>query len=53
MEHRSSFPNVAKGTGRSPCMVQWRDAFILFGGDDGQNVTQIFNVTTQVLTGIN
>jgi hypothetical protein len=46
----SVWPGMALGSGTSPCMVQWKDAFILFGGDWAQDVTQIFNATTQVHT---
>ena len=46
----SVWPNTAIGSGTSPCMVQWKDAFILFGGDWNQNITQIFNATTQVIS---
>jgi hypothetical protein len=47
-----AWPASPLSTGLSPCMVTWRDSFIVFGGYDPRNSVQVFNHTTQVHTGL-
>ncbi len=45
----SSWPAIPFNTGSSPCMVIWKDNFIVFGGISYSNGVQIYNITTKVM----
>ena len=44
----STWPALPVQTGVSPCMVVWRDSFIVFGGETALTTVQAFNLTSQV-----
>ncbi len=44
----SSWPALPVRTDVGPCMVTWRDLFIIFGGGAALTTVQAFNITTQV-----
>lgn len=44
----TSWPASPYDTGLSPCIVNWKDNFIVFGGNSYQNGVQIYNIPTQV-----
>jgi hypothetical protein len=45
----SSWPAIPRNTGASPCIVNWKENFIVFGGNENQKGVQIYNIPTQVL----
>jgi hypothetical protein len=45
-----TWPSTPIQTGNTPCMVTWKDAFIVFGGSGSPLSVQRYNITTQVNT---
>ncbi len=43
------WPAIPRNTGVSPCMVNWRDNLIVFGGLNNQDGVQLYNIPTQVM----
>jgi hypothetical protein len=35
-------------TGLAPCMVNWQDSFIVFGGYENNFIAELYNISTQV-----
>ena len=42
------WPPIPQAVGGMPCMVQWRDTFIVFGGTQAPTFVQLFDHATQV-----
>jgi hypothetical protein len=46
----SSWPSLPNKFGNYPCIVNWKDCIILFGGSSNTRSFQIFNITAQTWT---